>query len=80
MNGLELLFITFVFTIASTVNMIAGFGFALLATPMLMVLLDPKATVLFISAASLFLRLIMLADTFPDMQLKTVLICSVGVK
>lgn len=79
MNGLELLFITSVFTIASTVNMIAGFGFALLATPMLMILLDPKATVLFISAASLFLRLIMLADTFPDMQLKTVLICSVGV-
>ena len=59
MNGLELLFITFVFTIASTVNMIAGFGFALLATPMLMILLDPKATVLFISAASLFLRLFM---------------------
>lgn len=58
MNGLELLFITSVFTIASTVNMIAGFGFALLATPMLMILLDPKATVLFISAASLFYALL----------------------
>lgn len=79
MTGTEMLFVTVVFTLASSVNMIAGFGFALFATPLLMLLLDPKSTVLFISAASLFLRLIMLADTFSDMQWKPVLICWAGI-
>lgn len=79
MTGTEMLFITAVFTLASAVNMIAGFGFALFATPILMLLLDPKTTILFISAASLFLRVIMLTDTFKDMQWKPVIICWLGI-
>lgn len=79
MTGTETLFVTVVFALASSVNMIAGFGFALFATPLLMLVLDPKSTVLFISAASLFLRLIMLTDTFTDMQWKPVLLCWAGI-
>lgn len=79
MTGVEILIVTAVFSVASFLNMVVGFGFGLIATPLMTILWGPKVAVLFVTAASFLLRVAMLPMSLKHMQVPVVVTAVAGV-
>ncbi len=78
MSGLEIVAITGIFAMSSFLNIVSGFGFALVAAPLMAVFMGPKAAIVYITAASCVLRYVMLWKTRKDFSWKIVAMTGIG--
>lgn len=75
----------FVLTVASLIlfaatffSTVTGFGFALIAAPVLTMVMGPKETVVFVIIAGVIVRVIMMWRTWGEFEWPTVLITAAG--
>jgi|GEM_PF-50829 len=68
MSLLALVSINLTFIVATFFNVVTGFGFAIIAVPILSLLLGPKASILYIAVSSLLLKIIMIWRTRHDFE------------
>lgn len=68
MSLFNLLIINLVYILATFFNVVTGFGFAIIAVPILSLLVGPKASIIYIAVSSLLLKVVMIWRTRHDFE------------